>query len=233
MGILCSCPMLYCWVRAEWELENRSSDSQANILYLTHSRTFPKNAFELQIQKRFTKKFYAFRLLDLGFSEDTKYKWLILESGQTFTQTQIPTFIRVYKTWSLWLQRLNLPVSLWFKGYIVCVYIIYNIYIIYITYYHIYYHIYHIIYHIYYVIYIYFLLSANFRFIKKLENLGRQYLYTLHPASPNVNDLHTHGTMSKTSKWTSMYVCVYVCVAHIFSVHPLMDTQAASMSWLL
>lgn len=153
MGILCSCPVLYCWVIAEWELENRSSDSQANILYLTHSKTFPENAFELKIQKRFTKKFYAFRLLDLGFSEATKYKWLILESGQTLTQTQIPLLYE-YMTWSLWLQRWNFPVSLWFKGYIVCVHIIYNIYIIYITYYHFYIIIY-ISHHISYMLYIY------------------------------------------------------------------------------
>ena len=45
---------------------------------------------------------------------------------------------------------------------------------------------------------------SNFRFIKKLENLGREYLYTLNPASPNVNDLHTHGTNEP--------VCMYACM---------------------
>lgn len=43
--------MLHCWVMVELELENSLSDTQANILDLTHSKTFAKHAFKMKIRR--------------------------------------------------------------------------------------------------------------------------------------------------------------------------------------
>ena len=152
MGLLCSRPMLYCWVIAQWELEGRSSDSQANILYLTHSKTFPENAFELKIQE-IHKEIPCLQATGFGVQWGHQVRGSFWRVGKPWHRFKYPLLYE-YMTWNLWLQRLNFPVSLWFKGYIVCVCVCVCVCITY-------YHIYIIIYIIYNMFYMYTLFTLS------------------------------------------------------------------------
>lgn len=52
---------------------------------------------------------------------------------------------------------------------------------------------------------VFLMLWINFTLREKLQKMYGESLYTLHPAYPIVNILHTHSIIIKTKKWTLVY----------------------------